>query len=63
MSAISCSMCNAPFSVEGVLRQYFEPLNIPVLMNYPIGHHKMNATLPLGGQVEIDADRGLLRIL
>jgi len=32
-------------------------------MNYPIGHHKMNATLPLGGQVEIDADNGVLRIL
>jgi len=51
------------FSVEGVLRQYFEPLGIPVLMNYPIGHHSMNATLPLGGQVEVDADGGVLRIL
>ncbi len=51
------------FSVEGVLRQYFEPLGIPVLMNYPIGHHKMNVSLPLGGEVEIDADTGMLRIL
>ena len=51
------------FSVEGVLRQYFEPLNIPVLMNYPVGHHKMNVTLPLGGQIEVDADKGVLRIL
>ncbi len=51
------------YLVNGVLRQYFEPLGIPVLMNYPIGHHEMNATLPLGGQVEIDADAGVLRVL
>jgi muramoyltetrapeptide carboxypeptidase len=51
------------FTVDGVLRQYFEPLGIPVLMNYPVGHSAYNATLPLGGQVEIDADLGTLRIL
>ncbi len=51
------------FLVNGVLRQYFEPLGIPVLMNYPVGHHVMNATLPLGGQVEISADTGRVRIL
>jgi muramoyltetrapeptide carboxypeptidase len=51
------------FSVEGVLRQYFEPLQIPVIMNFPIGHHKMNASLPLGGEVAIDADRCVLRVL
>ncbi len=51
------------YLVNGVLRQYFEPLGIPVLMNYPVGHHKMNATLPLGGEVEIDADAGVLRVL
>ncbi len=51
------------YSIEGVLRQYFEPLGIPVLMNFPVGHHPMNATLPLGGQVEIDAGRCELRIL
>jgi len=51
------------YLVNGVLRQYFEPLGIPVLMNYPIGHHSMNATLPLGGEVEIDADAGVIRVL
>ncbi|MEZ6014643.1 MAG: LD-carboxypeptidase [Planctomycetota bacterium] len=51
------------YSVDGVLRQYFEGAGIPVLMNYPIGHHAMNATLPLGGEVEVDADRGVLRVL
>jgi muramoyltetrapeptide carboxypeptidase len=51
------------YSVEGVLRQYFEPLGIPVLMNFPVGHHKMNATLPLGVPVVVDARRCELRIL
>ena len=51
------------FSIEGVLRQYFEPLGVPVLLNYPVGHHPMNASLPMGGVVEVDADRGTLRVL
>jgi len=51
------------FTVDGVLKQYFKPLGIPVLMNYPVGHHRMNASLPLGAQVEVDADEGVLRIL
>ncbi|QEG33663.1 S66 peptidase family protein [Bythopirellula goksoeyrii] len=51
------------FSAEGVLRQYFEPLGIPVLMNFPIGHHEMNCTLPLGGEVEIDANKGTLTVM
>jgi muramoyltetrapeptide carboxypeptidase len=54
---------DARFSVDGVLRQYFAEAGIPVLMNYPVGHHRMNATLPLGGQVEVDADAGVLRVL
>lgn len=44
------------FSVDGVLRQYFEHAGVPVLMNFPIGHHPMNATLPLGAEVEIATD-------
>jgi muramoyltetrapeptide carboxypeptidase len=51
------------YSVEGILRQYFVPLGIPVLMNFPVGHHPMNASLPIGGQVEIDADQAALSIL
>lgn len=50
------------YTVDGVLRQYFEHAGIPVLMNYPIGHYPMNATLPLGGEVEVDADAGVVRV-
>lgn len=51
------------FSVTGVLKQYFEPLDIPVLINFPIGHHEANAAVPMGGMVEVDADAATLRIL
>lgn len=51
------------YTTDGVIRQYFENAGIPVLVNFPIGHHAMNATLPMGGLVEVDADRGTLRVL
>jgi muramoyltetrapeptide carboxypeptidase len=54
---------DARFDVNGVLAQYFKDAGIPVLVNYPIGHHDQNATVPLGAQVEIDADARTLRIL
>jgi muramoyltetrapeptide carboxypeptidase len=54
---------DARFDTNGVLAQYFKDAGIPVLLNYPIGHHKQNATVPLGGQVEIDADARVLRVL
>ena len=54
---------NPRFTAKGVLKQYFEPLGVPVLMNFPIGHAKMNCTLPLGGEVEIDADKKTLTVM
>lgn len=51
------------FDVNGVLRQYFENAGIPVLTNFPVGHHQENATLPLGATVEIDADQKSLRVI
>jgi muramoyltetrapeptide carboxypeptidase len=54
---------DARFDTNGVLAQYFKDAGIPVLVNYPIGHHDQNATVPLGAQVEIDADACTLRVL
>lgn len=51
------------YTVDGVLRHYFERAGIPVLANFPIGHHELNATLPMGGMVEVDVDAGVLRVL
>ena len=36
---------------------------MPVLMNFPLGHFPENCTLPMGGQVEVDADAGVVRVL
>jgi muramoyltetrapeptide carboxypeptidase len=51
------------YTVDGVLRQYFAEAGIPVVMNFPVGHHVLNATLPLGADVEVDADAVSVRIL
>ena len=51
------------FQVDGVLAQYFEHRGIPVIANFPVGHHEMNATLPIGDWVEVDADEKVVRVL
>ena len=55
----------APESAEldRVVREYLEGLKVPVLWKFPVGHNPPNATLPHGGLVEIDADRGTLRLV
>ena len=50
-------------SVNDVLRDYFAKLNVPVLANFPVGHVRFNATLPVGAMAELDADAQTLRIL
>ena len=49
--------------IEGVVREYFEKAKVPVVVKFPVGHTPRNATLPHGGLVELDADRGSLRLL
>ncbi|MCA9262035.1 MAG: hypothetical protein KDA61_22615, partial [Planctomycetales bacterium] len=51
------------YSLDGVINQYFADAPYPVLVNFPVGHFAQNAALPLGGQVEIDADKAVLRVL
>jgi muramoyltetrapeptide carboxypeptidase len=49
--------------IQRVLRDYFESMKVPVLMNFPVGHISQNATLPHGALVELDADKATLRVL
>jgi muramoyltetrapeptide carboxypeptidase len=49
--------------LDRVLREGLGTLKVPVLTKFPVGHTPLNATLPHGGVVEIDADRGSLRVL
>ena len=53
----------ATWDVNRVLNHYFGKLGIPVLMNFPAGHHAFNSTIPLGYQVELDADHGEVKLV
>ena len=52
-----------PKELDRVLREYFGKLKVPVIMGFPVGHSPLNATLPEGAMVELDADKVVLRIL
>jgi muramoyltetrapeptide carboxypeptidase len=49
-------------SFEDVLEEHLEPLGVPVLFNYPLGHGEHLATIPLGVTATIDADEPKLTI-
>jgi muramoyltetrapeptide carboxypeptidase len=63
----SFSRCDPPpnipsFSVEEVLRDRLSNLNIPIVSDLPFGHDGCNAALPVGVQVTLDAEHGILDI-
>ncbi|MNJ01917.1 L,D-carboxypeptidase A [compost metagenome] len=45
-----------------LMRQFFAPLQVPVLAGWRSGHCDPNLTLPLGARVHLDADRKCLRL-
>ena len=49
--------------IQRVLRDYFESMKVPIVMNFPVGHISQNATLPHGALVELDATNATLRVL
>jgi muramoyltetrapeptide carboxypeptidase len=59
------SYCDPPanipsFTVEEVLRDRLGDLGIPVVSDLPFGHDGPNAVLPVGVNVELDGDQGIL---
>ncbi len=50
-------------SLREVLKDQFGALGVPVLAGLPFGHEKHNATLPVGIQARLDAEKGLLKTL
>ncbi|MBW4688902.1 MAG: LD-carboxypeptidase [Komarekiella atlantica HA4396-MV6] len=61
------SRCEAPpnipsFSIEEVLRDRLSDLGIPVVSNLPFGHDGPNGVLPVGVEVTLDADQGILDV-
>lgn len=49
-------------SLEDVLEEHLEPLEVPVLYGLPLGHGKHLAALPLGVRYTLDADRRTLTL-
>jgi muramoyltetrapeptide carboxypeptidase len=46
--------CGDDAEMLAFLREFFEPLQIPVVRNLPIGHHGNNLLMPVGRMVRID---------
>jgi muramoyltetrapeptide carboxypeptidase len=49
-------------TLDDVFRERLRPLKIPVVVGLPFGHVPLNATLPVGVRVTLDANRGDLVI-
>lgn len=61
-----CTDCGGKgggFTLGEVLEQHLKPLGIPAYRGGWFGHISDQFTLPVGGMVEIDADKGTLQIL
>jgi len=50
-------------SMDDVLKDYFANRAVPVIANFPIGHVRFNATLPVGARVELDAGQQTIQLL
>jgi muramoyltetrapeptide carboxypeptidase len=60
----NCSLGDEPsFTLMQVLQDHILPLNIPAWYGSMIGHIKDKFTLPIGVEVEIDANLGTIRML
>jgi muramoyltetrapeptide carboxypeptidase len=49
-------------SIEDVLERYIEPLGVPALYGYPLGHGERLCTIPLGVTVSLNADKKIFTI-
>ena len=64
-----CSRCTADypdyagFTLPQILDQYLSVLDVPCFSGANIGHVSNQLSLPVGGQVEIDAGAGTIRLL
>lgn len=50
-------------SPHELIEQYLAGRGKPCLMGLPVGHGRLNATLPLGARVAVDADKGSVTFL
>jgi muramoyltetrapeptide carboxypeptidase len=50
-------------AVNDVLREFADELDVPAVVDFPIGHIEHNWTLPIGVLAELDANAATLKIL
>ncbi len=50
-------------TLNEVFDDYFGQASYPVVANFPAGHHRWNATLPLGAEFEVDTAVPRVRVL
>jgi muramoyltetrapeptide carboxypeptidase len=63
VAGIACGSwhgCGDPTRIEAVLRERLGVLAVPVLVDLPFGHGKVQATVPLGASAVLDSDAGSL---
>ena len=63
----TCTDCTpgdgyASFTLEEILNDHLKPLGVPAWQGAMIGHAMTQWTLPVGLDVEIDADAATLRL-
>lgn len=49
--------------LDAVLREYTQPLGIPAICNFPVGHDNPKITLPMGAHVRLNAQKCLLHAM
>lgn len=50
-------------SLQEIFADYFGPLGVPVVSGFPYGHGPRKFTVPVGVEVELDANKGTVRLL
>lgn len=51
------------FSLEDIINEYFKDLNVPIITNFCSGHDLPFISLPIGLEIELNADKKTITIL
>jgi len=52
-----------PSAIAALLDEYLGNLNIPVISGFPAGHTEHNLTLPMGANIELDANQLRIQVI
>jgi muramoyltetrapeptide carboxypeptidase len=60
---LDCLPTGGDYTIDEVLRELLEPLQVPTMAHFPAGHGPANWAIPLGLPVRLDADQRRLQVL